>query len=52
MKKLTLILMAITIGLLLSATAFAFGPRPGYGPGYGPAVARHGMGILRECRLR
>jgi Spy/CpxP family protein refolding chaperone len=36
MKKLTLTLVTITISLLLSVTAFAFGPRAGYGPGYGP----------------
>jgi Spy/CpxP family protein refolding chaperone len=34
MKKLTLTLMAITIGLLLSVPAFAFGPGGGMGPGY------------------
>jgi Spy/CpxP family protein refolding chaperone len=35
MKKLTLTLMAITIGLLLNASAFAFGPGSGFGPGEG-----------------
>jgi len=34
MKKLTLTLMAITIGLLLSVPAFAFGPGGGMGQGY------------------
>jgi Spy/CpxP family protein refolding chaperone len=34
MKKLTLTLMTITIGLLLSVPAFAFGPGGGMGPGY------------------
>lgn len=33
MKKLTLTLMAVAIGLLMSVPAFAFGP--GYGAGYG-----------------
>jgi Spy/CpxP family protein refolding chaperone len=35
MKKLTLTLMAITIGLLLNASVFAFGPGSGFGPGEG-----------------
>jgi len=36
MKKLTMTLMAITIGLLVSVPAYAFGPGPGEGrgPGY------------------
>jgi len=33
MKKLTLILMAVVLGLLLTVPAFAFGPRGGNGPG-------------------
>jgi Spy/CpxP family protein refolding chaperone len=35
MKKLTLTLMAITIGLLLNASAFAFGPGSSFGLGEG-----------------
>jgi Spy/CpxP family protein refolding chaperone len=35
MKKITLTLMVITIGLLLSVPVFAFGHGPGYGPGEG-----------------
>ena len=35
MKKLTLVLMAIVLGVFLTAPAFAFGPTDGRGPGYG-----------------
>lgn len=41
MKKLTLTLMAVAIGLLMSVPAFAFGP--GYGAGYGSGY-RHDAG--------
>ena len=34
MKKLTLVLMAATLGILLTVPAFAFGPGGGMGPGY------------------
>jgi Spy/CpxP family protein refolding chaperone len=33
MKKLTLVLMAAVLGVLLTVPAFAFGPRDGSGPG-------------------
>lgn len=33
MKKLTLIFMAVVLGVLLTLPAFAFGPRGGHGPG-------------------
>ena len=33
MKKLTLVLMAVVLGVLLTVPAFAFGPRGGNGPG-------------------
>ena len=33
MKKLTLVLMAVVLGVLLTVPAFAFGPRGGSGPG-------------------
>ena len=33
MKKLTLVLMAFVLGVLLTVPAFAFGPRGGNGPG-------------------
>jgi Spy/CpxP family protein refolding chaperone len=37
MKKLTLVLMIVGLGLLLSTSVFAFGgPRGDRGPGYGP----------------
>ena len=35
MKKLTLVLMAATLGILLTVPAFAFGPGEGRGPGGG-----------------
>ncbi len=43
MKKLTLALMAVVLGVFLTASAFAFGPTDGRGPGpgYGPGS---GMG--------
>jgi Spy/CpxP family protein refolding chaperone len=41
MKKLTLVLMAFFLGVLLTALVFVFGPRYGIGPGYGPG---YGMG--------
>ena len=33
MKKLTLVLMAVVLGVLLTVPAFAFGPGEGRGPG-------------------
>ncbi|MCK7468197.1 MAG: hypothetical protein MZU91_08790 [Desulfosudis oleivorans] len=33
MKKLTLVLMAVVLGVLLTVPAFAFGPRGGIGHG-------------------
>jgi Spy/CpxP family protein refolding chaperone len=42
MKKLTLVLMAVALGMLLTMPAFAFGPGEGRGPGpgYGPGSGR------------
>jgi Spy/CpxP family protein refolding chaperone len=42
MKKLTLVLMAVVLGVFLTAPAFAFGPTDGRGPGpgYGPGNGR------------
>lgn len=36
MKKITLTLMAVAVGLLLTSQAFAWGPGPGKDRGYGP----------------
>lgn len=46
MKKLTITVMAVAIGLLLSTQVFAFGP----GPGYGPEESR-GFGYYGEAGL-
>jgi Spy/CpxP family protein refolding chaperone len=54
MKKLTLVLMAVVLGVFLTASAFAFGgPRDdrGPGPGYGPDNGR-GRGYCNETGLR
>jgi len=42
MKKLTLVLMVVILGVFLTASAFAFGPPDGRGPGpgYGPGADR------------
>ena len=54
MKKLTLVLTVVGLGLLLSTSAFAFGgPRNdrGPGPGYGPDNGR-GHGYCNEAGLQ
>jgi Spy/CpxP family protein refolding chaperone len=52
MKKLTLVLMVVGLGLLFGASAFAFGgPREGGGPG--PGYGNHdGRGHCSESGLR
>ena len=45
MKKLTLVLMAVALGMLLTVPAFAAGPGEGKGSGRGP-------GADRECGYR
>jgi Spy/CpxP family protein refolding chaperone len=51
MKKLTVTLMAITIGLLLSVPAFAFGPGSGYGPGGGMGQGYYGNADFHKLNL-
>jgi Spy/CpxP family protein refolding chaperone len=51
MKKLTLTLMAITIGLLVSVPAFAFGPGSGYGPGGGMGQGYYGNAGFNKLNL-
>jgi len=54
MKKLTLVLMTVVLGVFLTTSAFAFGgPRDdrGPGPGYGPDNGR-GHGYCNEAGLR
>lgn len=54
MKKLTLVLMAVVLGVFLTASAFAFGgPRDdrGPGPGYGSGNGR-GHGYCNEAGLQ
>ena len=48
MKKLTLTLMAITIGLLLSVPAFAFGPGGGMEQGYHGKAGFHKLNLSDE----
>jgi Spy/CpxP family protein refolding chaperone len=50
MKKLTLTLITVAIGLLLTMPAFAFGPGSGYGPGRGYGEGR-GFGYHNEAGL-
>jgi Spy/CpxP family protein refolding chaperone len=50
MKKLTLTLLAATIGLLLSVPVFAFGPGSGYGAGEGRGLGiGMGSGYYRDA---
>ena len=58
MKKLTLVLMVVGLGLLLSASAFAFGgprdgrgPGPGYGPGGGMGPGYYGKAGFDRLNL-
>ena len=51
MKKLTLVLMSVVLGILLTVPAFAFGPGEGRGPGegIGPGGGRGPDGGKGEC---